>query len=50
MFECNEGKGHVGNFVYIRDERAAHEHFSLCEVEVIPFTATDAKFVECQVN
>ena len=47
MFECNEGKGHVGNFIYIRDERASHEHFSVCEVEVIPFTVSSPDFVEC---
>ena len=33
MFECNEGKGHFGDFVYIRDERPEHEHFGLCEVK-----------------
>ena len=37
-FECNEGKGHYGDFVYIRDERADHEHLMLCEVEVRPYT------------
>ena len=49
MFDCNEGKGHFGDFVYIRDDRKNHEHFGLCEVEVIPFTATDLDIVECQV-
>ena len=47
MFECNEGKGHFGDFVYIRDERAEHEHFGLCEVEVVPFTAPGLDFAQC---
>ena len=48
MFDCNEGKGHFGDFVYIRDDRSEHEHFGLCEVEVIPFTSSDVIFSECQ--
>ena len=48
MFDCNEGKGHFGDFVYIRDDRSEHEHFGLCEVEVIPFTTSDVIFSECQ--
>lgn len=47
MFECNEGKGHFGDFVYIRDERAEHAHFGLCEVEVVPFTAPGLDFAQC---
>ena len=50
MFDCNEGKGHFGDFVYIRDDRKNHEHFGLCEVEVIPFTATDLNVIECKVG
>ena len=50
MFDCNEGKGHFGDFVYIRDDRKNHEHFGLCEVEVIPFTATDLDVIECKVS
>ena len=38
VFNCNDGKGHYGDFVYIRDERAEHEHLMLCEVEVRPYT------------
>ena len=38
VFDCNDGKGHFGDFVYIRDERAEHEHLMLCEVEVRPYT------------
>ena len=25
MFDCNEGKGHFGDFVYIRDDRQDHD-------------------------
>ena len=34
MFLCNSGEGHLGEFVYIRDEREEEEIFSLCEVQV----------------
>ena len=34
LFICNGGKGHRGEFVYVRDEREGEEHFSLCEVMV----------------
>ena len=37
MFLCNGGKGHSGEFVYIRDDRevsASVEYFSLCEVQI----------------
>ena len=46
-FECNEGKGHYGDFVYIRDERTEHEHLMLCEVEVRPYTQPVLGSVEC---
>ena len=36
IFLCNGGEGHLGQFVYIRDEREGEEHFSLCEVQVFP--------------
>ena len=47
VFECNDGKGHYGDFVYIRDERAEHEHLMLCEVEVRPYTRPRSE-AECQ--
>ena len=47
-FECNEGKGHYGDFVYIRDERTDHEHLMLCEVEVRPYTRPVPGGVECE--
>ena len=34
VFLCNDGLGHPGQFVYIRDEREEEEFFGLCEVEV----------------
>ena len=34
VFLCNDGLGHPGQFVYIRDEREEQEYFGLCEVEV----------------
>ena len=34
MFVCNGGAGHVGEFVYIRDEREGEHSLSLCEVQV----------------
>ena len=34
MFVCNGGAGHVGEFVYIRDEREGVHSLSLCEVQV----------------
>ena len=34
VFLCNDGLGHPGQFVYIRDDRAEQEYFGLCEVEV----------------
>jgi len=33
-FECNEGTGQRGQFVYIRDDRVDREYFGLCEVQV----------------
>ena len=33
-FECNDGKGQLGQFVYIRDDRVDGEYFGLCEVQV----------------
>ena len=36
MFLCNEGSGHTGQFVYIKDEREHQEYLGLCEVQVFP--------------
>ena len=40
VFLCNEGTGHFGEFVYIKDDRQNQGHFSLCEVQVLPFKST----------
>ncbi|CAL4093332.1 unnamed protein product, partial [Meganyctiphanes norvegica] len=37
IFQCNDGLGHPGQFVYIRDDRKEQEYFGLCEVEVFAF-------------
>ncbi|KAG7162952.1 Sushi, von Willebrand factor type A, EGF and pentraxin domain-containing protein 1-like 2, partial [Homarus americanus] len=37
LFHCNDGLGHPGQFVYIRDDREEQEYFGLCEVEVFAF-------------
>ncbi|XP_018013552.1 uncharacterized protein LOC108670596 [Hyalella azteca] len=37
VFLCNDGVGHPGQFVYIRDDRKEEEYFGLCEVEVFAF-------------
>ena len=34
VFLCNDGLGHHGQFVYIRDDREEPDYFGLCEVEV----------------
>ncbi len=36
-FLCNDGDGHPGQFVYIRDDREEQEYFGLCEVEVFEY-------------
>jgi len=36
VFLCNDGDGHRGEFVYIRDDREQQEYFGLCEVQVYP--------------
>lgn len=36
MFLCNNGDGHTGQFVYIKDEREEQEYLGLCEVQVFP--------------
>ncbi|RXG59417.1 Sushi, von Willebrand factor type A, EGF and pentraxin domain-containing protein 1 [Armadillidium vulgare] len=37
LFKCNDGLGHPGQYVYIRDDRKAKEYFGLCEVEVFAY-------------
>ena len=37
VFLCNDGLGHPGQFVYIRDDREEQEYFGLCEVEVFQY-------------
>jgi hypothetical protein len=37
VFLCNDGLGHPGQFVYIRDDREEQEYFGLCEVEVFEY-------------
>ena len=37
VFLCNDGLGHSGQFVYIRDDRQDQEYFGLCEVEVFEY-------------
>ena len=34
IFLCNDGDGHQGQFIYIKDERDGQEYLGLCEVEV----------------
>ena len=36
MFLCDDGAGHTGQFVYIKDERDQQEYLGLCEVQVFP--------------
>ena len=48
MFLCNGGRGHSGEFVYIRDDRevtASVEYFSLCEVQIF---GMEGKFNEAK--
>ena len=41
VFLCNNGEGHFGEFVYIKDERENQEYLGLCEVQVFPFKGED---------
>jgi len=34
LFLCNDGLGHQGEFIYIRDDREGQQYFGLCEVQV----------------
>ena len=40
LFPCNDGLGHQGRYVYIRDDRRDQDYFSLCEVEVFTHRGT----------
>ena len=46
-FLCNDGLGHPGQFVYIRDDREEEEYFGLCEVQVFAFRGKEA-FRSCR--
>ena len=46
VFLCNDGDGHPGQFVYIRDDREEQEYFGLCEVEVFQFQSKSLVYVE----
>ena len=46
VFLCNDGLGHPGQFVYIRDDREEQEYFGLCEVEVFEFTSKQTWFIK----
>lgn len=37
LFTCNDGLGHQGRYVYIRDDRRDQDYFGLCEVEVFAY-------------
>lgn len=58
VFLCNDGLGHPGQFVYIRDDREEQEYFGLCEVEVFAFQSKSSSlgslinisFLSCQPN
>ena len=41
VFLCNDGRGHFGDFVYIKDDRGVQEYLSLCEVQVFPFRSEE---------
>ena len=40
LFTCNDGLGHQGRYVYIRDDRRDQDYFGLCEVEVFAHRGT----------
>ena len=48
VFLCNDGKGHFGQFVYIKDDREEQEYLGLCEVQVFPFRSEDLLEQFCQ--
>ena len=50
VFLCNDGKGHFGQFVYIKDDREEQEYLGLCEVQVFPFRSEDLFDQFCQSN
>jgi hypothetical protein len=45
VFFCNDGLGHPGQFVYIRDEREEQEYFGLCEVEVFQLKSESSALI-----
>ena len=45
MFLCNNGDGHTGQFVYIKDEREEQEYLGLCEVQVFPKLSKSKKTI-----
>ena len=44
LFTCNEGLGHQGRYVYIRDDRRDQDYFGLCEVEVFAYRGNNFEF------
>ena len=42
VFLCNGGKGHFGEFVYIKDDQEDQEYIGSCEVQVFPFKSKDS--------
>ena len=47
---CNENEGHMGQFVYIRDDREDKEYFGLCEVEVFEHKGSNFFFFKLLFN
>ena len=45
VFTCNQDRGLLGDFLYIRDERREEEPLSLCEVEI--FSVEDEDDLQC---
>ena len=45
VFLCNDGLGHQGQFVYIRDDREEPDYFGLCEVQVFQITSKKQSIV-----
>ena len=47
VFTCNQDRGLLGDFIYIRDERLEEEPLTLCEVEI--FSVEDKDDLQCGV-
>ena len=45
VFTCNQDRGLLGEFIYIRDERREEEPLTLCEVEI--FSVVDEDDLQC---